>query len=83
MKIQKGNDDKNKITIKLSGEFEITLKQLASLLLPLLTAAWVAFQTFIPHNTENSIPVLPPKQPPIVQIEQLPIKSQFQVEQIQ
>jgi hypothetical protein len=66
MKTQK---DKNKITIELNGKFEITIKQLASLLVPLLTAGWVAFQAVIPNNTQNSIPVLPPKQPPIVKID--------------
>jgi hypothetical protein len=68
MKTHKDNNYKNKIIIKLNGEFEITIKQLATVSLPLLTAGWVAFQAFIPNNTHNSIPVLPPK-PPIVQID--------------
>jgi hypothetical protein len=65
-------DNKNKITIKLSWESEITIEQLASVLVPLLTAGWVTFQAFIPHNTQNSIPVLPPSQTPIVQIDRQP-----------
>jgi hypothetical protein len=72
MKIKKDNDDKNKITIKLSGEFEVAIKQLASILLPLLTAGWVAF-----HSLVNSTPILPSTTHPTVQIDRSPVNSQF------
>jgi hypothetical protein len=66
------NQPKNKITGKLIWEFEITWQQLAAIALPLLTAGWVTFQSLV-----NSTPILPPTTSTTVQIDRLPVNSQF------